>query len=82
MQCLSTVSFLGIRSNVSRKNGKTYYNVDVRSDGRNMSFGTKVPEMFKDFREFQPILITLDLFSWNNSLVGNIVNVQDAMVEK
>ncbi len=76
MRCLATVSFLGLRSNVSKKNGQTYHNVDFRSDGRNMTMGTKCPSAFTVFEEFQPIEIVVDLFTWNNSLIGNIVDAR------
>lgn len=74
MKCLANVTFLGLRSNVSKKNGQIYYNVDVRSDGRNMSFGTRCPDAFTGFKEYQQITITIDLFNWNNSLIGNVTD--------
>lgn len=82
MKCVADVVFLGIRSSVSRKNGQTYYNVDFRSDGRNMTLGTRSPSSFSVFEEFQPIQITIDLFTWNNSLIGNIVGAQALSVPK
>lgn len=82
MKCEADVVFLGLRSNTSKKNGKVYHNVDFRSDNRNMSMGTSCPECFTVFQEFQPVHITIDLFSWNNSLVGNIIDVMDVRAKK
>lgn len=76
MKAVSNVVFLGLRSNVSLKNGKTYHNVDFRSDGRNMTMGTRCPDAFTKLPEYQPVQIVCDLFTYNNSLIGNIVDVK------
>lgn len=82
MKCEADVVFLGIRSSVYPQNGKTYHNVDFRADGRNMTLGTRCPEAFSVFAEYQPVHIVLDVFSYrsrqtnSSRLVANIVDVQ------
>lgn len=77
MLCVGKATFYAIRSNVSKKDGKTYHTVDLNDGEKLISLACRCPDKFRDVVPTSEIKCVCDVFTYKGMTVCNIVDIVD-----
>ena len=77
MLCVGKATFYALRSNVSKKDGKTYHTVDLNDGEKLISLACRCPDQFKDVTPTSEVRIGCDIFTYKGMTVCNVVKVID-----
>ena len=77
MLCVGKATFYALRSNVSKKDGKTYHTVDLNDGEKLISLSCRCPESLIGVTPTTEIKIACDIFTYKGMTVCNVVEVLD-----
>lgn len=77
MLCVGKATFYALRSSVSKKDGKTYYAVDLNDGEKLLSLSCRCPEKFKDLMPTSEVKCICDVFTYKGMTVCNIIDLAD-----